>query len=457
MWDLLRRAETGAIIKQRDFDMKRYWPRLKELVKEYDIKYDPEHLVPIDDSVLDDVYEAGMRLLLDVGFLCIDSSRLMTFEESEVKAALRNLPGKGTLGEGKDAVTFEHHDLEDKRTPTVLSGPTGTPLSEQYALKIYESYAKEPFVGVIYMGAPQTIEGLTVKVGSPLELQAEVTNVAWARSATRKAGRPGLALYGVCFPSLSVDMASSSPEYGYRKEDLRCLWPLPQMKVDYATLTRALHFAHYGIKSNTAGVGYIGGMAGGPEGAAITTIAECLGITLLFRPFLIQSIPLNNMYSPWVGESDSMSLWANSVCNAAMNKHTKMILMFGCYTYAGPCTEMCLWEEAAESIAGDAVGAHPYGPGPNSGLVLDHCTGMEARLRGEVACAAAGIKREDANEIVKKLVSKYQKVVESKKPPRGKSFAECYDTETVTPSKEYSAVYAKVQAELEDLGLKLVR
>jgi len=453
-WDLFRRAETGPVKTEKDFTLKRYWPRLKELIKDYDIKYDPENLVPTDDTLLDDSFRAGMDLLLDVGFLCTDSSRVITFEESEIKETLRNLPGKGMLGEGKDAVLFEHHDLEDKRFPTILSGPTGTPLSEEYALKIYESYAKEPLVGVIYMGAPKSIEGLTVKVGSPLELQAEITNIAWARTATRRVGRPGLALYGVCFPSLSVDMASSSPEYGYRKTDLRCLWPLPQMKVDYATLTRALHFAHYGIKSNTAGIGYIGGLAGGPEGALVTTIAECLGVTVLFQPFTIQAIPLNNLYSPWVGESDAMSLWANCVANAALNKNTKMILLFGCYTYAGPCTEMCLWEEAAESIAGAAVGAHPYGPAPNSGLIVDHCTGMEARFRGEVAYAATGIKREDANEIVKEIVAKYEEVIESRKPPYGKSFAECYDTKTITPSKEYLDIYEKVRRELEDLGLE---
>lgn len=454
MWDLFRRAETGPIIRERDFDLKRYWPRLKELIKEYDIKYDPENLVPTDDSLLEDAYNAGMNLLLDVGFLCVDS-RLITFEESEIKEALRNLPEKVMLGEGKDAVLFEHHYLEDKRLPTILSGPCGTPLSEEYALKIYQSYAKEPLVGVIYMGAPESIEGLPVKAGSPLELQAEMTNIALARTALRKAGRPGLALYGCCFPSLSVDMASSSPEYGYRKTDLRCLWLLPQMKVDYETLTRALHFAHYGIRTNSSGIGVIGGLAGGPEGAMVTSIAESLGITVLIHPSFHAGVYImNNLYSPWVGQSDMMSLWANCVAKASLNKKTHSFRSFGCYTYAGPCTEMCLWELAAESVAGAAVGAHPYGTAPNSGVITDHCTGMEARFRGEVAYAATGIKREDANEMAKKIVAKYQKVIESKNPPYGKSFAECYDTETITPSKEYLEIYDKVKKELEDLGLE---
>lgn len=453
MWEFFRRAETGPIITEKDFSLKRYWPRLKELIKEYDIQYDPNNPVPTDNTLLDDAFKAGMDLLIDVGFLCLDSSRLITFEEREVKETLRNLPGVGTLGEGKDAITCQNHELEDKRLPIILGGPTGVPLSEKNAIKIYQSYAMEPLVDIIYMGVPESIEGVTVKIGSPFELHAEITNIAWARTATRKAGRPGMTLYGCCFPSLAVDMASSS-EYGYRKNDLRCLWPLPQMKVDYATLTRAAHFAEYGCNSCTAGVGYIGGLAGGPEGALITTIAECLGITLLFQPLIIEAIPLNTRYEPWVGESDIMSLWSGLLANATLNKNTRMILFWGCYTYAGPCTDMCLREIAAETIGGMAVGAHAYGPGPNSGMLLDHCTGMESRFRGEVAYAAAGIKREDANEMVKEINSLYNDIIESREPPLGKSFGECYDTETITPSKEYLDICEMVKKELEDLGLE---
>lgn len=455
-WDFFRRAETGPIIKEKDFILRRYWPRLKELIREYDIRYDPENPVPTDDTLLDDVFKAGTDLLLDVGFLCIDTSRIITFEEHEIKEGLMSLPGETTLGEGKDCVHFQHRELEDKRFPRNIGGPTGTPLSEEYGTKIYQSYANEPLVDVIYMGAPKSVEGCTVKIGSPFEIQAEMINIAWARTALRMAGRSGMPLYGCCFPSLAVDIASSSPEYGYRKTDMRCLWPLPQMKVNYATLTRAAHFAEYGCRSFTAGEGYLGGLPGSPEGAVITAVAECLGTTLLFQPSAIQAHTLNNMYSPWTGEADIMSLWGDFVSNAALTKNTRMILILGAYTYAGPCTETCLREIAAEAIGGVAVGTHTYGIAPNSGLILDHCTGMEPRFRGEVGHAATGIKREDANEIVKKINEKYEEIVRSRNPPRGKRFAECYDTETVTPSKEYQEIYKRVKRELEDLSLKFI-
>ena len=52
--------------------------------------YDPDSIVPTDDSLLDDVFEAGMTLLLDAGFFCADTNRIIEFNEDEVKDALRS-------------------------------------------------------------------------------------------------------------------------------------------------------------------------------------------------------------------------------------------------------------------------------------------------------------------------------------------------------------------------------
>ena len=78
---------------------------------------------------------------------------------------------------------------------------------------------------------------------------------------------------------------------------------------------------------------------------------------------------------------------------------------------------------------------------------------MESRFRGEVARAAAGISRENANEIVKATEPKYAAIIRTGNPPFGKSFEECYDTKSVTPSQEYVEIYRSVRKELEDLGI----
>lgn len=42
MFDVLDKAETGPICTERDFDLKILVPKIKELTKAYEIKYDPE-------------------------------------------------------------------------------------------------------------------------------------------------------------------------------------------------------------------------------------------------------------------------------------------------------------------------------------------------------------------------------------------------------------------------------
>jgi len=64
------------------------------------------------------------------------------------------------------------------------------------------------------------------------------------------------------------------------------------------------------------------------------------------------------------------------------------------------------------------------------------------------------MKRSEANEMVKALLAKYEQMIEKKAVPEGKTFRECYDIARLVPSKEYQDIYAKVKAELADLGLK---
>jgi methylamine--corrinoid protein Co-methyltransferase len=88
------------------------------------------------------------------------------------------------------------------------------------------------------------------------------------------------------------------------------------------------------------------------------------------------------------------------------------------------------------------------------GVVENHCTGLETRFNGEVAHAAAGLSREQADEIVKKAIAKYQPVMNQK--PVGKPFSEVYDLETMQPTAEWMRVYERVKEDVMGWGLPLV-
>ena len=453
VWDIWRRAESGPVCPVRRFETEVYWKRLKELVKEYGIRYDQESVVPTDNSLIADTFKAGIELLLDVGVLCIDTERIIKLEENEIKEALRSLPGQVVLGEGKDSVIMVNRKLNDKKSPVIQGGPTATPVSEEFAVKIYMSYMKEPVIDTFWPGTIKVLDGIPVKAGSPMEINAEIRNLSWMREALMSVGRPGMHLQGSPAVSVAADIAGSSQEYGWRKSDGRCVWLLPHLKTNYAGLSRALHFLQYGCPAVSWGTGFIGGLAGGPEGAVITTVAETIAAITLYKTNLDYVGPINAMYT---GTSDRMTMWANFLSNAAVNEYSNHLSIGeGPFViYAGPCTDMCLYEIAAVTIGIVVVGSSPFGPAPRQGVHTDYCTGLESKFMGEVAHAVTEMSRDDANSIVKMILEKYESRIKRRIPPQGKKFQECYDVHTITPSKEYTELYERIKRELEEIGVE---
>jgi methylamine--corrinoid protein Co-methyltransferase len=453
-WDIWRRAEEGPICPERKFDTKVLWPNVKNLAKEYDIRYDSENLVPSDTSLMDDVYKAGINLLLNVGVLCLDTERIIKFEEKEVKEAVKTLSNTLTRGEGKDAATYVHRKLEDKTPPRISSGPAASPISIEMALKIYQSYTQEPLINEIGGGTFSKLNGVAIKPGSPWEMRAEIINVTLKREAARRAGRPGLPISGTTSVSVGADVGSSIPDIGYRRSETRSAKLKPQLKIDYENLARAAHYMEYDSFISGGGFSYIYGLAGGPETASIVAVASTIaGVTFLgtngIAPFAYNT--------EYTGTTDSVSIWASSITQAAATRNSNAVVSGTApyISYSGPCTIMSLYEIATLALARTAVGCHlSAGCGGRQGIHENHCSGMEGRWAAEVGIAAAGMKLEDANELVKALVSKYEDRIKARNPPPGKPFSEIYDTEKLVPSKEYTDLYQKTKKELEDLGLE---
>jgi methylamine--corrinoid protein Co-methyltransferase len=77
---------------------------------------------------------------------------------------------------------------------------------------------------------------------------------------------------------------------------------------------------------------------------------------------------------------------------------------------------------------------------------------MEARMMAYAARAVAGVETEKVNVMLDKLVSLYEK--NFRDAPKGKTFQECYDVDTLTPSDEYLKVFDKVIKTMEGLGFE---
>jgi methylamine--corrinoid protein Co-methyltransferase len=450
----MKRAETGPICIEKDFDLKILRPKLKEVIEEYNIKFDPKIVVPTDDSLADAVYHAAIDLYLETGTLCLSTHRQIKFEETEIREALRNAPKRITFGEGVDSREMAPRQVEDPSPPLCLTSGGGE-ISEDIYIQVVQSYAQNTLADTISGGCPlHTIFGMVPKAGTPAEVLASMYNVIYSKEGAKRAGRSTIGFHNLLGTALSAAayIAASQPELGVRPVDGNLIASLAELKTDYSQLTKALYYDEQeNVLAGAVYVPLMGGYGGGPEGTAIVTLAHHLQ-GLLVHNVSYADFPVTHLrYSCSTARE---SLWAAGIVGQALSRNTNILTASEAITAAGPCTDMCLYEIAASSIVGTVSGIHINNASAAKSQYLDRETGMEAKIGCEVGHAVSGIKRSHANELVSHLLSQYEKKLEN--PPLGCTFQECYDVDKVKPSEEYVTIYNKVKTELQDLGIEFV-
>jgi methylamine--corrinoid protein Co-methyltransferase len=108
MWEIMERAGTGPFCEDDDFTYKIFMPKLQEVIKKYEIQYDPDRPVPADDGLADRVWQAAVEFFLEVGVLNVDTHRRILVDESELKEALYHAPGRYLVGAGRESRLWEH-------------------------------------------------------------------------------------------------------------------------------------------------------------------------------------------------------------------------------------------------------------------------------------------------------------------------------------------------------------
>jgi methylamine--corrinoid protein Co-methyltransferase len=452
MIDILGKAETGPICLERDFDRKILIIKLKEVIKEHDIKYNSDKLIPNDNTLADAVFNAALNLYLETGTLCLSTHRQIKFEEAEIKETLRNAPKRIIFGEGSDAREMIPRQVEDQTPPLCLTSGGGE-ISEDIYIQVVQSYAQEPLADTVSGGCPlHTIFGMVPKARSPIEVLASNYNVIYSKEGALRAGRPRIGFHNLLGTALSsaAYISASQPELGVRPTDGNLIASLAELKTDYSQLTKALYYSE--TKNIIPGAVYVplmGGYGGGPEGTAIVTLAHHLQ-GLLVHHVSYADFPVTHL--KYSCSTAPESLWVASIVGQALSRNTHLLTASEAITAAGPCTKMCLYEVAASSIVGTVSGIHINNASAAKSQYLDRETGMEARIGCEVGHAATGMKRADANELVTQILTKYEQKLDS--PPLGRRFQECYDINTVQPSEEYVNIYTQVKKELQELGLQ---
>jgi len=458
--DFQERALTGPLTDKRAFD-KKLMLKVRELAKDYGITFNPREVIP-DDSMADAVFKAGFDLLMDVGIYHIDTERVIMYNEKEVKDTMRTRPREITLGEGRDKVTFKSRQVVpgDKSVPIIAGGSPHLATEDVY-IPLMQSFAQEPTNNGLCPGVVTSAYGIENRARTPGEIICAMAEARWMKEAARRAGKPGIYIdEPMSATSPAAYISAFSQPGGYKKETTQMSTHLyGEMKIPWERVVLATYALQNGIVPWTCCPAVIGAYCRNAEEATIVNVASTLAQLEYNRGSLVALYTVNVRGGNYVYPRDNYMEYATF--NRTMRNipvPVQDLFLAG----AGPCTEMVVYELVAQTIAYTASGGAAFLEIHGGGVDdfkrgrLGVGTGMEARIAGETAHAVASMSltRSDANELVNMVIKRYEDDLIKDKYPTGKTFTECYDLKTLTPSKEYLDIYAEAKRELTDIGIK---
>lgn len=449
--DVIDRAMTGPLMPEKEYDLKVFVRKLRQILKEYEIRYNPEVVVPSDDEFADRLFEAGLEFYRQVGTYCTDTNRIIQFTEEEIREGLVTAPKGPVFGEGKDAKAYPSRRPESDIPPWCYVGAGGTPVSSE---EVFEAYVKAtgeiPFGDGVTAPSLANIDGATVRAGTPLEILACIKSTELTREGLRRAGRPGMPVQNSIATAVSDAGKIAGSQFGMRPSDGWLVGALAEMKVSWERLNEVAYVTSLGGHVVAETCPMVGGYCGGPAGMAVANVAYHVQSILVFRGSYHLNFSIDLQHSCSTGRQ---VIWGTSASAQAISRNSHFPLQTSGLVASGPGTEMQPYEAAAAVIAhvvsGSSIGPTGGSPGNAS---MDQITPMNGRWSVQIAHAVLGMKRDQANEIVKQLLSRYEDNLST--APQGLKFWECYDIKTLKPFKEHEELYAAARKELEACGVE---
>lgn len=451
-WEVVRRSENGEMLAEGEFD-RRVGRVAREVTKKYDIKYNPEQVIPSDDSLADRLFDAAVEFFLEVGVYCIDTGRVMKFNKKELFDALEAGANQIVWGEGRDQRIQRNRKVEDSRPPFCNFTLVGNPYSEETFLQAAMSAAKEPLADCFSAGSLlHTLGGVEVRSGSPIEVEAAIWDIGKRREAARRVGYPGKGMYTMVSAAERADamIAAARPEFGALARDGVLCGAIAEMKVDYDRMKKVPF-----LRRTTYTIGglygpLMGGYAGGPEGTCMDLVAHHFLGRLVFETEYSCCFPIE------IHETCNTTrrmLWLVSTAHQALARNTHLLHFANTFIAAGPCTEVACYELIAHGITAAVSGSDLSPAAVARNRHPERCTGMEGRICAEAAHATTrmGMSRKDANDLVKRILSRYEDKISG--APVGKTISECYDMERIEPTQEYLDLYETIKKDVSSMGL----
>lgn len=191
VYDVYDRFVKGKRVPESDWDYTVIPQNATALKEKYKLNFGKK-TIPEDNKTKNDLFQAGLEMLVNTGYYCQDLGRVMKVTEEEVWEGIKKTPTKLILGEGRDIARFYPRHGNSPVKPIIQGGPTGSPISEDIFVQVMQSYAQEAVVDDLVNGVLTTIEGHPAKSGTPYEIRATMAELRATKEARIRAGRPGL-------------------------------------------------------------------------------------------------------------------------------------------------------------------------------------------------------------------------------------------------------------------------
>lgn len=451
--DILHRCENGTVTSKQNWDFSHIMLNIRELVKKYNLTWQPDQVIPTDLSIADRVFQAGLELIRETGVFYQTTGRIIRFEPGEFEAAAQNALTNLEMGEGTDSRVLFARTIQDDRPPLIWAGNPGAPTPEDLFYPMVMSWIKEPIVDLATCGSLTHIHGHEVHTGEPTEIAATRKELQMLRGALDEAGRPGMGLLAAQSSVSELgDLAAARPDL-LRPSDAHLVAMLNELVFDQKNLARVVNSLDYGMRNASLATVMVGGLAGDAPGAAVLQTASFLAANLVCKAHYHLLHPIHIRH---VATSTRAVMWVQAVVLQAFARNAPCIIVADIYPKSGAGTRELLFEVAANSIATSVCGGHLEGVGSADGA-LPNSSGLECRWMGEMGHALTTMKPSlaEANDLVIRILQKYEHIFDIPGGNPGRPFDQVYNIETYVPTSSWQSMYEEVKKEIAGMGIPI--
>ncbi|MFO8101331.1 MAG: monomethylamine:corrinoid methyltransferase [Dehalococcoidia bacterium] len=438
-----KRSLTGPVMKADEFDLA-FSKRLRELVAEYEIKYDPQMLIA-DDKTADAVFKAAVELLADIGLYHMDTERVVKFTREEIEGIARQYsenPASHTFGKGKDTCTVSYRTSTDSRPPTLYAGAASV-AEEEWFIPFVQSFAQEETIEAMGIAPGLAKLGdLEPKAGTLSEIYVAQWEQEQIKEVLRRVGRPDMHC-GLLSTVSTVGgtLAMIGPGLREAHNTQIGVHIIPEQKVDWTRFILSQFCQDRGIQPWQSSMSMIGGLCRDAADTAVGLVANMLG-QLSYAQGALCSFFTNHMDGTW---GTRPCQWAYSAAARASERNIKVCIG----GVAAPNMDIWLMEEALIHATASALINTASGM---SYLWIGGPSGLDTRFIGEAMKATAGMEREKVNDLAQKMLA----IMDETQPKEMKfqiPFPDMYDLQTVKPRPDYESMLLRAKDRLARLGV----